>query len=83
MPPSPHVGFFDDSQISYHPVTPYGEVIGQHPNTFDFDAELKGLSDGGREAFLRTLAGSLVAGPVMGIGDRHNDNVMMTENVRI
>ena len=28
----------------------------------DFDAELKGLSDGGREAFLRTLAGSLVAG---------------------
>ena len=43
----------------------------------DFDAELKGLSDGGRDAFLRTLAGSLVAGHVMGIGDRHEDNMML------
>jgi len=41
--------------------------------------ELYNCSDKQLQVFLRTAAGSLIAGHVVGIGDRHQDNIMLRE----
>jgi len=41
--------------------------------------ELYNFSDKQLQVFLRTAAGSLIAGHVVGIGDRHQDNIMLRE----
>jgi len=50
----------------------------QTAQTYDW-AQLYEFNDMQIEVFLRTAAGSLIAGHVLGIGDRHQDNIMLRE----
>lgn len=58
-------------------------LIGKYPtffSYFSFRSVIKDLSPLQRDKFLSSVAGSLLAGFVLGIRDRHQDNMLVKDN---
>jgi len=66
LPAGPNFGFIEFAENS------------QPASKYDW-GKLYTCSDDQMRVFLRTAAGSIIAGHVLGVGDRHQDNLMLRE----